>query len=66
MKALDFWVLHSNEKPLEWGTSLKNAFHEWEIWTNAHDYNSEDEEEYTREEREEENDDVGYFSDGEQ
>ena len=28
LKALDFWALRSNEKLLEWGTSLKNAFHE--------------------------------------
>ena len=67
MKALDFWMLRSNEKLLEWGTSLKNAFREWEIRTKAHDYNSEDDDnEYTGEEGEEENNDDGYFSDSEQ
>src|SRR5208282_1113661 len=47
LKALDFWVLHSNEKLLEWGTSLRNVFHEWEIRTKAFEYISEDDEEYT-------------------
>lgn len=66
LKALDFWVLRSNEKLLEWKTSLKNAAHEWEIRAKPYDYSSEDGEEYTGEEEGEENDDDGYFSDGEQ
>ena len=66
LKALDFWVLRSNEKLVEWNTSLKNAVHEWEIRTKPFDYSSEDEEEYTEEEEEEENDDDRYFSDEEQ
>jgi hypothetical protein len=66
LKALDFWVLRSNEKLSEWSTGLKNVFHEWEIRTKAFEYYSEDEDEYTWEEGEEENDDDGYFSDGEQ
>jgi hypothetical protein len=66
LKALDFWVLRSNEKLLEWGANLKNTLREWEIRTKALEYYSEDEDEYTGEEEEEENNDDGYFSDVEQ
>jgi hypothetical protein len=66
LKAMDFWVLRSDEKLLEWDADLKNAVREWQIRTKPLEYYSEDEDEFTEEEEENYDDDDGYFSDVEQ
>jgi len=66
LKAIDFWILRSNKKLLEWSTNLNNTFHQWEIRTKPFEYYSEDEQEYSEDEENEENDDDGYFSNKEQ
>ena len=66
LKAINFWVLRSNEKLLEWDTDLDNALHQWEIRTNPFEYYSEDDEKYKSDEEDEwseDNNDDGYYSD---
>jgi hypothetical protein len=49
---------------LEWGPQLRSTFQEWEVRTKVLEYNSEDEWEGIGDRDEEENDN-GYFSDRE-
>ena len=65
LKAIDFWVLRSHKKLLEWGIALNDALYQWKIRTNPFEYYSETEKQDRSDEGDEwneNNDDDGYYS----